>query len=265
MSTDNILTEDRVGSVARLTMNRPAARNSLSLEMIGRIHQAIIDLGASRDVHAIILAGNGPAYCAGHDLKELTNARQDSDKGLAFYKETMGNCSRLMLSIGDCPKPVIAAVHGTATAAGCQLVASCDLAVAASDAQFATPGVNIGLFCSTPMVALTRNVSRKKAMEMLLTGEMIGADNALQAGLINKIVEPEALEQTTLALAARIASKAPATIRVGKKAFYRQASMPLSEAYDYTAEVMVQNMMEPDAEEGIGAFIEKRPPNWRSL
>ncbi|WP_282606219.1 enoyl-CoA hydratase [Pelagibius sp. Alg239-R121] len=265
MSADDILIEDRDGSVARLTMNRPAARNSLSLEMIGRIHQAIIDLGASRDVHAIVLAGNGPAYCAGHDLKELTSARQHPDKGLAFYRETMGSCSRLMLSIGDCPKPVIAAVRGTATAAGCQLVASCDLAVATSDAQFATPGVNIGLFCSTPMVALSRNVSRKKAMEMLLTGEMIDADNALQAGLINRIVEPEALEQTTLALATRIARKAPATIRVGKNAFYRQASMSVSEAYDYTAEVMVQNMMEPDAEEGIGAFIEKRPPSWRSL
>lgn len=265
MSGNDILLEERLGTVAKLTLNRPTARNSLSLEMLERLYEKIEELGDDRDCHVIILAANGPAFCAGHDLKELTTARAQPDKGQAFFEDTMGKCSRSMRSIVECPKPVIAAVNGIATAAGCQLVASCDLAVAAKDARFATPGVNIGLFCSTPMVALSRNISRKKAMQMLLTGDIISAENALLHGLVNTVVSPEALEEATLALAQQIASKAPATVRIGKEAFHHQVSMSLADAYDYTANVMVTNMMAPDAREGIEAFIEKRRPNWRSL
>ncbi len=263
--TDDILIEGRSGAVATLTLNRPTVRNCLSLELLEVLHAAILRLGADRDIHVIILAANGPAFCAGHDLKELNAARQKPDKGRAFFEETMDKCARLMTAIVTCPKPVIASVHGIATAAGCQLVASCDLALAADNARFATPGVNIGLFCSTPMVALSRNVSRKKAMEMLLTGDMIPAAEALQHGLVNRVVAPDTLPDATQELAQQIADKAPATVRIGKEAFYRQCELPLAEAYDYTAAVMVMNMMEPDAEEGIGAFIEKRAPQWRKL
>lgn len=264
-AAQDILIETRSGNVARLTMNRPGARNSLSLEMLDRMYLAISDLGAARDVHVVVIAANGPGFCAGHDLKELTAARQNSDQGRALFEETMGKCARLMQAIVTCPKPVIAQVHGIATAAGCQLVASCDLAVASNDAWFATPGVNIGLFCSTPMVALSRNVPRKAAMEMLLTGDLIPADQALQFGLLNKVVDGDDLEIETQALADKIAAKAPATLRIGKLAFYQQVEMPLANAYEYTSRVMVANMMEPDAQEGIGAFIEKRQPSWQSL
>lgn len=253
------------GTVARLTMNRPDARNSLSMAMLERLHSAICALVADSRIHVIIIAAHGPGFCAGHDLKELTAARAQPDKGHAFFEETMDKCARLMQAIVTCPKPVIAQVHGIATAAGCQLVASCDLAVAADDARFATPGVNIGLFCSTPMVALSRNVSRKAAMEMLLTGDMVPADQALQFGLLNKVVAADDLEASTNALADKIAAKAPATLRIGKEAFYQQVEMPLAGAYAYASKVMVANMMEPDAEEGINAFVEKRHPNWQSL
>lgn len=263
--TEDIVLVTRQTTVAHLTMNRPAARNSLSLEMLEQMHSAIRDLGEARDVHVIVINANGPGFCAGHDLKELTAARAHADQGLAFFEETMGKCARLMQAIVTCPKPVIAQVHGIATAAGCQLVASCDLAVAAEDARFSTPGVNIGLFCSTPMVALSRNVSCKAAMEMLLTGDMIPADQAVQFGLLNKVVAADDLEAAANALADTIAAKAPATLRIGKEAFYQQVEMPLVDAYDHASRVMVANMMKPDAEEGIGAFIEKRTPNWRSL
>lgn len=263
--SDDILLCETSNKVARLTLNRPAARNSLSLAMLEQLHKALHALGTDNSIHVIIIAGNGPAFCAGHDLKEMTAARSRPDKGKEFFQQTMSACSRLMQSIVTCPKPVIAQVHGIATAAGCQLVASCDLAVAASDARFATPGVNIGLFCSTPMVALSRNVSRKRAMEMLLTGDMLSAEDAAGFGLLNKITTPQNLTTETEALANKIASKAPATLRIGKEAFYKQAEMTLQDAYDYASQVMVANLMKPDAEEGIGAFIEKRLPNWQAL
>jgi enoyl-CoA hydratase/carnithine racemase len=263
--SDDILLEERDGPVARLILNRPGARNALSLTMLRNLTQAITRLGADRGVHVVVIAANGPGFCAGHDLKELTAARTNTDKGHAFFEETMGECARAMQAIVRCPKPVIAEVHGIATAAGCQLVASCDLAVAAESAQFATPGVNIGLFCSTPMVALSRNVGRKAAMRMLLTGDLVGANAARALGLISDVAPNDQLTDTAMTLAHKIADKSPATLRVGKEAFYQQIEMDLPEAYDFAAQVMVMNMLEPDAEEGIGAFIEKRAPHWMPL
>jgi enoyl-CoA hydratase/carnithine racemase len=249
--------------VAVLTLNRPAARNALSLAMLDALHKAFDALGADTSVAAIVLAANGPVFSSGHDLKELTAHRADADKGLAFYSEAMTRCSAMMQAIVACPKPVIAAVQGTATAAGCQLVATCDLAIAAEEAHFATPGVNIGLFCSTPMVALSRNVVRKRAMEMLLTGDMLSAADAVEYGLVNRAVPAADLLPQAIALAEKIAAKSPLTVAIGKRAFYAQAEMPLAEAYSYAAQVMVDNMMTRDAEEGIGAFLGKRPPEWK--
>jgi enoyl-CoA hydratase/carnithine racemase len=246
-----------------LTLNRPAARNALSLAMLDALHKAFDALGADTTVAAIVLAANGPVFSSGHDLKELTAHRADADKGLAFYSEAMTRCSAMMQAIIACPKPVIAAVQGTATAAGCQLVATCDLAIAADNAQFCTPGVNIGLFCSTPMVALSRNVGRKRAMEMLLTGDMLSAADAVEYGLVNRAVPAADLLPQAIALAEKIAAKSPLTVAIGKRAFYAQAEMPLAEAYSYAAQVMVDNMMTRDAEEGIGAFLGKRPPEWK--
>ena len=249
--------------VALLTMNRAAARNSLSVTMIDAVHLAVVELGKEAGIAAIVLAADGPVFCAGHDLKELTAHRADADGGHAFFADTMTRCSAMMQAIVACPKPVIAAVQGTATAAGCQLVATCDLAVAADTAQFCTPGVNIGLFCSTPMVALSRNVGRKRAMEMLLLGEMLPAADAAAYGLVNRVVPQEKLMPEALALAAKIAEKSPAVVAIGKAAFYAQAEMPLAEAYAYASKVMTQNMMARDAAEGIGAFLEKRKPEWK--
>lgn len=249
--------------IAVVTLNRPAARNSLSLDVLKSLTTIFSELGNDASVRAIILAANGPAFCAGHDLKELTTHRGDTDDGRAFFTETMESCSLLMQAIVACPKPIIAAVHAMATAAGCQLVATCDLAVAAEGARFCTPGVNIGLFCSTPMVALSRNVPRKRAMEMLLLGEIIGATQAAEYGLVNRVVSDDALMEESLGFARRIAAKSSATVRIGKEAFYRQIEQPLAEAYDYAAAVMVENMLYRDAEEGIGAFIEKRKPDWK--
>ncbi len=249
--------------VARITLSRPKARNSLSLAVLEALKKAVGDLGGDSDVRAIVLDAEGPAFCAGHDLKELTSHRGDSDGGRAFYAHTMQLCSDVMQGIVNCPKPVIASVHAMATAAGCQLVASCDLAVAGEEARFCTPGVNIGLFCSTPMVALARNVPRKKAMEMLLLGEIIDAEEAALHGLVNKVVPSSDVAGAALDYARRIAAKSPATVAVGKEAFYRQIEQPLSEAYDYAAQVMVDNMLYQDAEEGIGAFLEKREPQWK--
>lgn len=261
--TAAILLEERKGAVAILTLNRPQARNSLSLELLRALGAAIERISADAEVRAVILAANGPAFSAGHDLKELTAHRADTDGGLAFYRTAMDTCSGVMQAILRSPKPFIAAVQGTATAAGCQLVATCDLAVAADGAQFATPGVNIGLFCSTPMVALSRNVPRKRAMEMLLLGEMLSAKDAADYGLVNRVVPRDRVMDEALAIAGVIASKSSLTVAIGKEAFYRQIELPTAEAYAYAADVMVKNMMARDAAEGICAFIEKRPPEWK--
>jgi enoyl-CoA hydratase/carnithine racemase len=259
---DCILVERPEPGVTVVRLNRPAARNALSLAMMAELQSAFEVLGQDRTVSAIVLAAEGPAFCAGHDLKEMTAARASADKGLAFFTETMARCSGLMQTIVACPKPVIAAVHAMATAAGCQLVATCDLAVAANTAKFCTPGVNIGLFCSTPMVALSRNVSRKRAMEMLLLGELISAADAADYGLINRAVPAAEVMERALDYARQIAAKSPATVAIGKAAFYKQVEQPLAEAYAYAAHVMVDNMLTADAEEGISAFLGKRPPVW---
>ncbi|MEI9992898.1 MAG: enoyl-CoA hydratase [Rhizomicrobium sp.] len=250
------------GAVLRLTLNRGAARNALSQGLMTALQDALDAAAADTSVRVVVIAADGPAFSAGHDLKEMTARRADADKGKAYFAALFAQCSRLMQSIVRHPKPVIAQVQGIATAAGCQLVASCDLAVASATAQFATPGVNIGLFCSTPMVALSRNVARKQAMEMLLTGETIDAEEARRIGLINRIVAPEALAEETAKLAALIATKPHGTLKIGKEAFYRQVEMGLSEAYDYASQVMTLNMLGAEAEEGIGAFVEKRDPKW---
>lgn len=247
--------------ILRLTLANPPA-NALSLATIAAMRGELDAAREDKAVRAVIIAAAGKVFCAGHDLKELTAHRADADRGREFYQRTMEDCAQLMQAIARLPKPVIAEVDGTATAAGCQLVASCDLAIASDHATFATPGVNIGLFCSTPMVALSRNVSRKHAMEMLLTGETIDASSAREFGLINRVVPREYLNQVVTKYAQTIASKSPLTLKIGKEAFYEQAEMGLADAYDYTANVMVENMLARDAEEDIGAFVEKRKPQW---
>jgi enoyl-CoA hydratase/carnithine racemase len=250
------------GSVAILTLNRPEARNSLSQMLIAELDTALRQFQDDPSVRAVVIAANGPAFSAGHDMKELTARRCDADRGRAYFAEIMTACSAMMQAIVHLPKPVIAAVQGVATAAGCQLVASCDLAIASEGATFATPGVDIGLFCSTPMVALSRNVPRKHAMEMLLTGEPISAARAREIGLVNHVVEAGAERDKAIELAQKVALKSAYTIKTGKTAFYRQLEMSLAGAYRYAAEVMTENMMARDAEEGISAFIEKREPRW---
>jgi enoyl-CoA hydratase/carnithine racemase len=258
-----VLLRESVGSLAVLTLNRPAARNSLSEGLIAALHGALRDIREDNSIRAVVIAANGPAYSAGHDMKEMTARRSDPDRGRAYFAELMNACSAMMQAVVHLPKPVVAAVQGIATAAGCQLVASCDLAVASEAAGFATPGVDIGLFCSTPMVALSRNVPRKQAMEMLLTGEPISAATAKNIGLINRVVAAGTERDAAIALAQKVALKSAYTIKLGKEAFYRQAEMSLADAYRYAAEVMTENMMARDAEEGIGAFIEKREPKWQ--
>jgi enoyl-CoA hydratase/carnithine racemase len=258
-----ILLRETVGSIAVLTLNRPAARNSLSEAMIAELHAALDDIHDDKNVRALVIAANGPAFSSGHDMKELTARRTDADRGRTYFAHIMTASSAVMQAIVQLPKPVIAAVQGIATAAGCQLVASCDLVVASEAAAFATPGVDIGLFCSTPMVALSRNVSRKQAMEMLLTGEPVSAATAREIGLINRVVAAGTERDAAIALAQKVALKSAYTIKLGKAAFYRQAEMSLADAYRYAAEVMTENMMARDAEEGIGAFIEKRKPKWQ--
>jgi enoyl-CoA hydratase/carnithine racemase len=252
----------RDGHVLTLTLNRPGARNALSEGLMAALQDALDEAAGDAEARAIVLAAEGPAFSSGHDLKEMTAHRASADGGREAFARIFAQCSRLMQTIVRHPKPVIARVQGIATAAGCQLVASCDLAVASSAARFATPGVNIGLFCSTPMVALSRNVARKHAMEMLLTGEMIDADHAQRIGLINRVTAPEALEAETAKLAALIASKPRATVKIGKEAFYNQLEMGLNDAYDYASQVMTQNMLHAEANEGICAFVEKRDPKW---
>jgi enoyl-CoA hydratase/carnithine racemase len=246
------------GGVTTLTLNRPEARNALSLGMLLALSAELDRAAMDHSVRVVVLAGAGPAFCAGHDLKEIRAERFGSTYAEALFAE----CTKVMLAIIGLPKPVIAQVHGVATAAGCQLVASCDLAVAAENARFATPGVNIGLFCSTPMVALSRNVGRKAAMRMLLTGDLIDADTAARLGLISEVAPAAELESRTAMLAAKIAAKSAQTLAIGKEAFYAQAELPLADAYAYAAKVMVANLSARDAQEGIDAFIEKRSPTW---
>lgn len=265
IQTNDILLQERNNDgILRLTLNDPVRRNALSEAMLTRLEAAFSDAAADPSVRVVILAANGPAYCAGHDMKEMTANRVGPDRGKAYFAGIMAMCSDLMQSIVNCPKPVIAEVATTATAAGCQLVASCDLAVAADTALFSTPGVHIGLFCSTPMVALSRNVANKHAMEMLLTGDMSSAERAAEIGLINRAVPPETLRDTTMELARKISSKSSMTLATGKLAFYAQREMTLSQAYEYASSVMVENLLASDAKEGIGAFIEKRTPLWRN-
>jgi enoyl-CoA hydratase/carnithine racemase len=258
-----ILLRDNIGAIAVLTLNRPAARNSLSEALIAELHAALDAIGDDKTVRAVVIAANGPAFSAGHDLKELTARRSDADRGRAYFATIMNACSAMMQAIVNLPQPVIAAVQGVATAAGCQLVASCDLAVASDTATFATPGVDIGLFCSTPMVALSRNVPRKLALEMLLTGEHVHALRAREIGLVNYVLPAGSERREAIALAEKVALKSAHTVKLGKAAFYRQAEMGLAEAYRFAAEVMTDNMMARDAEEGISAFIEKRAPTWQ--
>jgi enoyl-CoA hydratase/carnithine racemase len=253
-----LLREACEAGVLRLTLNRPAARNALSKALMAALNEALDRAGRDNGVRVVVIAGAGPAFCAGHDLRELR-----ADPRRATYEAIFAQCSELMLSIVRLPKPVIAEVHGIATAAGCQLVATCDLAVAAEDARFATPGVNIGLFCSTPMVALARAVGRKRAMEMLLTGSLIDAQSAREMGLVNRVVPRANLTEATMGLAREIAGKSALTVKIGKEAFYRQLELDLAAAYSYTAEVMTTNMLTRDAAEGIDAFLEKRQPQWQ--
>ena len=260
---DILLRELDDSGILRLTLNDVGRRNALSEAMLTALGTGFAEAGRDPLVRVIVLAANGPAYCAGHDLKEMTAGRDAADGGRAYFTRVMTQCSGVMQGIVNCPKPVIAEVTGVATAAGCQLVASCDLAIAADTARFSTPGVHIGLFCSTPMVALSRNVANKHAMEMLLTGDMTPADRAAEIGLVNRTVGADDLRDAVMEMARKIASKSSMTLATGKRAFYAQREMPLAEAYAYASQVMVDNMLARDAEEGIGAFIEKRAPQWQ--
>lgn len=246
----------------RLTLDDPATRNSLSEAMMAALMSELQEAAATPSVRVIVFAANGPAFSSGHNLKEITAHRADADKGAAYFSKLFADCAKLMTAIVRHPKPIIAEVQGLASAAGCQLVASCDLAIASETAAFCTPGVNIGLFCSTPMVALSRNVSHKHAMEMLLTGDTTSAADAVRIGLVNRAVDPDQLTDVAMELAHKIAGKSQLTVKTGKKAFYAQRELPLEEAYAYTAKVMAENLMARDAEEGIAAFIGKRPPAW---
>jgi enoyl-CoA hydratase/carnithine racemase len=256
------LLRETIDNIAVLTLNRPEIRNTLSEAMLAALSDAFTAIAQDHAVRAVVLAAKGPAFSGGHDLKELTARRSDPDGGRAYFRLIMLTCSAMMQQIVRLPQPVIAAVQGTATAAGCQLVASCDLAVASAESRFGVSGINAGLFCSTPMVALSRNVERKHAMEMLLTGDLIAAQEAFRIGLVNRVVPPGGELDAALALGRKVAGKSAHVVKIGKTAFYRQLEMGLDAAYDYTADVMVENMMARDAVEGISAFIEKRTPKW---
>ena len=261
---NEILLQERSDGILAVTMNNPEQLNALSESMIDALQEALDEAAETPGVKCIILRGAGRAFCAGHDLKELTAARNGSDQGHTYFKLIFDKCAAMMMSIIRLPQPVIAEVHGAAVAAGCQLVATCDMAVAAERARFGVNGVDIGLFCSTPMVALSRNISRKRAFEMLTTGRLVGAREALDLGLVNRVVADGNLDLETRELASLVASKLGAAVKVGKRAFYEQAHMPLEDAYRYTGEVMVENLLYRDTEEGISAFLEKRPPTWSS-
>ena len=262
-SQEDILLEEFSSGILRLTLNDEKRRNALSEDMLDLLYTKIMAAAEHSEIRVIILAAKGTVFCAGHDLKEISRARNNNDQGIAYFKILFDKCSEVMKAIITNPKPVIAEVNGTATAAGCQLVATCDLAIASTSSKFATPGVNIGLFCSTPMVALSRNVSNKHAMEMLFTGEMVDSYRAEQIGLINRSCDAELLPDEVNAVAKKIASKSSLTLAVGKQAFYQQSEMNLGEAYKYTSKVMVDNMLKRDAEEGISAFLAKRNPEWQ--
>lgn len=259
---DMLVLRQLEAGVLTLTLNNPPARNALSAAMMNALQDELDLCRDDKAVRVIVIAANGPAFCAGHDLKELNAAKAQADGGRAFLAGLMQQCSRLMQSIVLHPRPVIADVRGIATAAGCQLVASCDLAIASEDARFATPGVNIGLFCSTPMVALSRSAGTKQSMEMLLTGDMASAAKAMEIGLVNRVHPSGEMDEAVGKLARQIASKSLMTLKTGKQAFYRQLDMPLGEAYAFTVDIMVDNMLKHDAREGVAAFLEKRPPNW---
>ena len=257
-----LLDRDDRNAVAHLTMNAPERLNALSDEMLAALQDQIDALQADRSVRAVVLSGTGKAFCAGHDLKQMTAGRQAEDGGAAYFKDLFERCSAVMTGLQTLPQPVIAQAHGIATAAGCQLVASCDMAVAAEGTRFGVNGVNIGLFCSTPMVALSRNIARKHAFEMLTTGAFIDATRAAELGLVNRVVPEAMLAPAAEELAAAVAAKLGAAVKIGKEAFYRQIDMTLDEAYAYTGSVMVENLAWRDTEEGIAAFLEKRPPEW---
>ncbi len=262
-TTESLVLRSDADGIATLTLNAPGSINALSEDMIAALTAELDALAEDRSVKVVILRGQGAHFCAGHNLKEMTARRADADGGFQYFQDLFATCSAMMLKVVRLPQPVIAEVSGIATAAGCQLVASCDLAVASDDASFATSGVNIGLFCSTPMVALSRNLSRKHAMEMLLTGDFLPASRVAELGLVNRVVPKDLLEHTTRGLARQIADKSPAAVRIGKRAFYEQAEMPLEQAYAYAGKVMAENMMARDAEAGIGAFIDKTAmPDW---
>jgi enoyl-CoA hydratase/carnithine racemase len=256
-----LLRQDQEG-IAILTLNRPEARNALSVAMIAALSGALASIRQDSAIRAVVITGTDPAFCAGHDLKEMTARRSDPDRGRAFFKETFDRCAAMMQSIVRLPQPVIAAVNGVASAAGCQLAASCDLVVASDKAQFSTPGVNIGLFCSAPMVALSRKVASNHALEMLLTGEALSAARAHDIGLVNRIASTASELKEALAMARTIAAKSSHVQKIGKEAYYNQLEMNLADAYAYTGAVMTENMMARDAEEGISAFVEKRAPKW---
>ncbi len=259
-----VLSRSNQEGIAVLTLCRPESRNPLSEALIAALTGELDAIAVDRSIKAVIIAAEGPVFCAGHDLKEMTARRSDPDRGRVYFAALMQRCALLMQKIVGLPQPVIAAVEGVATAAGCQLVASCDLAVAGASARFATPGVHIGLFCSTPMVALSRIVANKHAMEMLLLGDMTDAHSALRIGLVNRVTPEGGALNEALAIGRIIASKSALTVKTGKQAFYRQLEMPLDEAYAYTCNVMVENMLAHDAEEGIAAFVEKREPAWKN-
>jgi len=261
MTEDLVLRED-IGPVARLTLNAPASLNALSDAMLAALKTRLTELAADPAIRVVLLAGAGRAFCAGHDLKEMQAGRAAPDKGAAYFADLFARCAEVMQMIPALPQPVIAEVHGIATAAGCQLVASCDMAVAAEGTRFGVNGVNIGLFCSTPMVALTRNIPRKQAFEMLTTGAFIGAEEAQRIGLINRIAAPADLSEAALTLAQTVAGKLGAAVRIGKRAFYDQIALPLDDAYDLAGAVMVENMLWRDTEEGLAAFLDKRAPDW---
>ena len=257
-----VLLQEHSGGITLLTLNRPDLRNTLSEAMLSALGEAFAAIARDPEVRAVVIAANGPVFCAGHDLKEIMAHRNDRDRGRAYFRQMIETCNAVMQAIVRLPQPVIASVQGVATAAGCQLVASCDLAVASSVAGFCTPGIDIGLFCSTPMVALTRNVARKHALDMLLTGDTSSAEHAARIGLVNRVVSPGSERDEALKLAHQIAAKSAMTVRRGKEAFYAQAEMGLADAYRHAADVMVENLLAHDAGEGIAAFLEKRTPRW---
>ncbi|WP_425038946.1 enoyl-CoA hydratase [Primorskyibacter sp. S187A] len=259
-----LLERHDAGGIAHLHMNAPERLNALSDEMLAAFQEQIDALGADRDTRVVVISGAGKAFCAGHDLKQMQAGRQAEDGGSAYFADLFERCASVMTGLTRLPQPVITQVHGIATAAGCQMVASSDLAVAAQGTRFGVNGVNIGLFCSTPMVALSRNIPRKRAFELLTTGSFMEAEEAREVGLINRVVPPEDLAAQTQDLAETIAAKLGAAVRIGKEAFYRQAEMDLDAAYAYTGQVMVENMALSDTDEGINAFLEKRPPNWQA-